>query len=217
MHIAEGALSVTPQGIGVLWTGVAAAAAGTVLGLRRMDYERVPQVAMLSAVFFVVSLFPIPMGITSAHLVLAGLIGLVLGWAAFPALLVALFLQAVLFGDGGLTTLGINTTIMAVPAIVSFYLFRPVIHAKQEWIVFAGGFAAGAVGVILGALVNALALYVAEKQYHLLAYAVIGFHLPFAAVEGLITGSVVVFLRKVRPELLEAPLLATEPSEAPNA
>ena len=59
MHITEGVLS-TPEGIAVLAAGWAATAAGTAIGLWRMDYERVPQVALLSATFFVVSLVEVP-------------------------------------------------------------------------------------------------------------------------------------------------------------
>ena len=62
MHITEGVLSGSPEGIAVLTAGMAAAALGTAVGLRRMDYERVPQVAMLTSVFFVVSLVPVPLG-----------------------------------------------------------------------------------------------------------------------------------------------------------
>ncbi len=48
--------------------------------------------------------------------------GLLLGWPAFPAILVGLFLQALLFQFGGLTVLGVNTFNVAVPAVLCFYL-----------------------------------------------------------------------------------------------
>ena len=85
MHIQEGALSGSTEGIVVLCAGAALAAAGTALGLRKMDYQRVPQVAMLSSAFFVASFIHVPVGPTNVHLVLNGLAGLILGWAAFPA------------------------------------------------------------------------------------------------------------------------------------
>ena len=116
MHIYEGVLSNSPEGIAVLSVGIVATAAGTAMGLRKMDYERVPQVAMLSSAFFVISLITVPLAGTSVHLVLSGLVGLILGWAAFPAMLIALVLQAMFFGIGGPTTLGINTLSMALPA-----------------------------------------------------------------------------------------------------
>ncbi len=124
MHIPEGFLSGTPGGIGVLAAGAAVAATGTAIGLRKIDYEQMPRVAMLSAAFFVASLVHVPLGGTSVHLVLNGLVGLILGWAAFPAILIALFLQAVFFGFGGVTTLGLNTVTMALPAVAAYYLFH---------------------------------------------------------------------------------------------
>ena len=89
MHIAEGVLSPA-----VLATGYALTAAGTALGLKKLDYDRLMTVAILAATFFVGSLIHVPIGITSAHLILNGLLGVILGWAAFPAILAALALQA---------------------------------------------------------------------------------------------------------------------------
>jgi len=209
MHIAEGALSGSTEGLVVLGVGWAATVAGTAIGLRRMDYERVPQVALLSAAFFVISLIQIPIGATSVHLVLCGLIGLVLGWAAFPALLVALTLQVLIAGVGGPTTLGINTFVMAAPAIVSYVFFRRGIRGKSETLTFLVAFFAGALAVLLGAVLNATALALAGKDFHLIAGATLVGHLFIVPFEGLITATAVVFLRKVRPELLEAPLLAS--------
>jgi len=207
MHIPEGTLSGSPEGIVVLCAGAALTAAGTALGLRKMDYERVPQAAMLGSAFFVVSLIHVPLGLTSVHLVLNGLIGLLLGWAAFPALLIALLLQAILFGHGGLTALGINTLTMALPGVACHYLFHRPVLCRSDATAFSAGFGAGALAVLLAALLTASALRAAGEEFELFAGAVLGFHLAVAAVEGLVTGSVVLFLRKVRPELLEAPLL----------
>jgi len=214
MHIYEGVLAGTAEGQSLLLAGAVAAAAGTALGLYRLDYERVPRVAVLSAAFFVASLIQVPLGPTSEHLILAGLMGLVLGWAAFPAVLVALLLQALFFSFGGLTTLGLNTVIMALPAVVCYYLFRRAAASRSELVVYSAGFTAGATAILLGAVLNAGALMAGGEAFQFIANLVAAFHLPLAVVEGLVTGSVVVLLRKVRPELLEAPLLAPGPQEA---
>ena len=214
MHIAEGALSGSPEGLAVLAAGWAVAVTGTGIGLRRMDYERVPQVALLSATFFVVSLIPIPVGVTSAHLVLCGLMGLILGWAAFPAVLVALILQSLIAGVGGPTTLGINTTVMATPAVICYGLFHRLMHVRSEAATFVVGFAAGALAVLAGAVLNAVALVTAGEGLEVFAATAFAIHLFIAPVEGLVTAVVVVFLRKVRPEMLDAPLLATHPRGA---
>ena len=94
-HIPDGVLSAP-----VLITGAVVTVGALAVALRRLDYERIPQAAVLSAAFFVASLVSVPVGPSSVHLLLNGLMGLVLGWAAVPAILVALVLQAVFFGFG---------------------------------------------------------------------------------------------------------------------
>lgn len=102
MHVSEGILSGP-----VLVSGAALAAVGTGIGLKRLDYDDIAKAGMLSAGFFVASLIHIPIGPANAHLILSGLVGLLLGWGAFPAILVGVSLQAVLFQFGGITTLGV--------------------------------------------------------------------------------------------------------------
>jgi cobalt/nickel transport system permease protein len=207
MHIEDGVLAASPTGLAILAGGAALAAAGTAFGLRRIDYERVPQVGMLSAAFFVASLVHVPIGFSSVHLVLNGLVGLLLGWAAFPAILIALFLQSVLFGFGGLLALGVNTVTMAVPAVAVGCLLNGATRAKSDAAAAVAGFAAGGMGILLGLFLWAAAMTAAQAEFRTLSQAVVGAYLGLALIEGLVTASAVAFLRKVRPELLEAPLL----------
>ena len=92
MHLSEGVLH-TP----VLLAGVALAAIGVAVGLRRLDSERLPLTALFAAAFFVASTIHVPVGIGSVHLILNGMAGLFLGWAVFPAFLIALLLQVLFF------------------------------------------------------------------------------------------------------------------------
>jgi len=213
MHIPDGILSGSPAGIGVLAAGAAVAAAGTILGLRRMDYERVPQVALLSAAFFVASLIRVPFGPTSVHLLLTGLMGLMLGWTAFPAILVALVLQAMFFQFGGLTTLGVNTMTMAFPAVLCYLLFRRAAGSRHDVVGASAGFAAGAFGFALSALAFSGVLLAGGSEFKALAQTLLVVHLPVALAEGAVSAFVIVLLRRVRPELLRAPLLAAAPAE----
>ncbi len=203
MHIHDAVFASTPEGIAILGVGILATVGGTAIGLRRIDYEQMPRVAVVISVFFVVSLIHVPLGVTSTHLVLNGLVGLLLGWAAFPALLIALLLQAVLFGHGGLLALGVNTLTMALPAVVVWYLFRHVSVIRQDGLAFLVGFSAGALAVLLSALLTSLALWLTGSEFKGLATAVFGVHLLMAGVEGLVAGGVMVFLRKVRPEFVQ--------------
>ena len=109
MHIAEGVLSAP-----VLITGAVVAAGAVAYGLKKLDPRQVMMAAILGAAFFVASLIHIPVGPSSVHLLLNGLLGVLLGWSAVPVIFVGLLLQAILYGFGGLTVLGVNTATMGL-------------------------------------------------------------------------------------------------------
>jgi len=196
VHLPEGILSAP-----VLIGGAAAAGGGVLWGLRTVRDDRVPVVALLAATFFVASLIHVPVGVGSVHLILNGLAGVLLGWGVFPALAVGLLLQAVLFGHGGLTVLGVNTAVMALPALAVASLLRPLL-IRRRW-GFAAGFLAGALAAGGSACLMAAALALSGRTWLAPAAAALIVHLPIMAVEGVITGTVVAFLQKVRPEMLD--------------
>ena len=196
MHISEGVLSAP-----VLISGGALAAAGTAIGLKKLDYDRIAQAGMLSAAFFVASLIHVPVGPANAHLILNGLVGLLLGWAAFPAILVALVLQAILFQFGGITALGINTMIMALPAVLCYIVCSPFLHKKPA-LALPAAFACGFLSVLLSALVLGLALVFTEENFFEVAAVVIVAHIPVMIIEGIVTALCVAFLKKVQPTML---------------
>ena len=196
MHISEGVLSAP-----VLGVGVALALAGTAVGLKKLKEDKIPQTAILSAAFFVASLIHVPIGPSSVHLILNGLLGLMLGWIAFPAILIALLLQGVLFQFGGITTLGVNTVIMATPAVVCHYLFAGFVH-KPDAISHAASFACGFLSVFFSSLLVGTALMFTQENFLEVAWAVVIAHLPVMFIEGLVAIFCVGFLKKVQPELL---------------
>jgi cobalt/nickel transport system permease protein len=197
MHISEGVLSPS-----VLLAGAGLAAAGTAIGLKKLDYEVIPRVAILSAAFFVASLIHVPVGPVGLHLVLNGLMGLLLGWLAVPAILVALFLQALLFQFGGLTVLGVNTVVMAAPAVLCFYGYRGLLR-RPGTPGAVGAFACGATAILLSGLLVAAALITTGQAFLEVAELVLLAHIPVMVMEGVITLFIFLFLKKVRPEMLE--------------
>ncbi|WP_165079392.1 MULTISPECIES: cobalt transporter CbiM [unclassified Desulfovibrio] len=212
MHIAEGVLSPA-----VLGAGAALGAAGVALGLRHMDGGRLMEAGILSAAFFVGSLIHVPIGVTSAHLLLTGLLGVLLGWAAFPAILAALLLQALLFQYGGLTTLGVNTFTMGTSAVVAWYAWRGI---RRLWPGPAGekfaAFCGGALGVALSALLTALALAFTNEGFVTAARLLLLAHLPVMAAEGFVTMITVAFIARVRPEMLAEALPVSAPAASPR-
>jgi len=198
MHISEGVLSAS-----VLVSGAALGAAGTAIGLKKIDYDRIPEVAILSAAFFVASLVHVPIGPASVHLILNGLVGVFLGWVAFPAILVGLLLQALLFQYGGLTSLGVNTVIMALPAAVCFHAFRSGIKSKNPATSMVSSFLCGFGATFLGSLLAALSLAFTGEQFLAVSKLIVIAHLPVMVIEGLVTAFCVKFLKRVKPEMLE--------------
>jgi len=207
MHISEGVLSAP-----VLLTGAAITAVGCAVGLKKMDYDRIPQVAILSSTFFVASLVHVPIGPSSVHLILNGIIGLLLGWAAFPAILVALTLQSILFQFGGITTLGVNTVNVAVPALVCYYMFNYAVKRENTFISLGSAFACGFLAVLLTSIIAASALIFTGEAFMGVSKLVVIAHFPVMIIEGIMTAFCVAFLKKVKPEILgvaHAPIKST--------
>ena len=205
-HIPDGVLSAP-----VLVVGAAVSLAGCVYGLRRLEAERIPQVAVLSAVLFVAALVHFPVGPASVHLILNGLTGIVLGWAAFPAILVALLLQAVLFGFGGLIVLGVNVANMALPAVLCGALFFAVARSGRRRTIAAG--LAGGLGVVLTAMLVALTLALSGREFVAAAKLVVFAHIPVAVIEVVFSAAVIGLLLRVKPELLSLPCAGEHANE----
>jgi cobalt/nickel transport system permease protein len=196
LHLSEGILSGP-----VLVSGAALAAVGTGIGLKSLDYDRIARAGILSASFFVASLVHVPIGPSSIHLILNGVVGLLLGWGAVPAILVALLLQAVLFQFGGITTLGINTVIMAAPAVVVYHAFGSMAK-RTDLLGLVGAFCVGFWSVLLSGVIAAAALVLTGEGFVAVAALILSAHLPVMVIEGIVTLFCVVFLRKVQPSLL---------------
>lgn len=195
MHISEGVLSAP-----VLIGGGVLTAVGTAVGLHRLDYDRIMNTAILTSAFFVASLVHVPIGPGSIHLVLNGLLGIILGWACFPAILVALLLQAVFFQFGGLLVLGVNTFNMAAPALLCYYLVRPLLARPKARSV--AGFVGGALAIFLAALCMALSLALSDSGFLTTAKLVVIANLPIMLIEGVVTMFAITFLAKVHPGLI---------------
>jgi len=211
MHIPDGILPLPVTGAGYAVTAVT-----TWYSVRRINQQEdprrdVPKASLLTAAFFVASWIHVPVPPTSIHLVLNGLLGALLGYYAFPAILIGLFFQAVMFGHGGLTTLGINAMIMGLPAIVAHYIFRLRKARGGETQKKTGvfGFLAGVVAMGISVALFVVILLtnlpaeidvVSEKAA---IYALAIAHIPLIFIEGAITALVTTFLRRVRPGVLD--------------
>ena len=212
MHIPDGFLPAT-----VCAAGYVVAAPVTWYSIHKINQkenprEGVPKASLLTAAFFVVSWIHIPVPPTSVHLVLNGLLGAVLGYFAFPAILIGLFFQAVMFQHGGLTTLGVNSIVMGLPALLSYYVFRirNLLRKKGQVVTGVFGFLAGFGGIGISVIMFVVILLtslpagfdVATERAAI--YTVALAYLPLMVIEGVFTALVTVFLQRVRPRLLDS-------------
>jgi len=201
MHLSEGVLH-TP----VLLAGVALAVVGVAVGLRRLESERLPLTALFAAAFFVAGTIHVPVGIGSVHLILNGMAGLFLGWAVFPAFLIALLLQVLFFSFGGFAVLGVNLCVMALPAVAAHYVLRGYLKPGMGPMakLFAG-LGAGIIGVggagVLASLVLALD---GGKHYQDLIALLLLSHLPVFILDGIISYGVISLLSKMYPSALQS-------------
>lgn len=199
MHIVDGALA-NPVVIG----GAVLATGGIALGLRSLNMERIPVAGVLSASFFIASLIHVPIGPSSVHLILNGMAGMILGWAAFPALFVGLLLQAAFFGFGGVTVLGINTFNIAMPAVIVGVICRPFIRNGSCTLAAIWGGIGGALAIALTTAFVGLSLALSGEQFLVAARLVFFAHIPVMVIEGLLTAAAVTLAVRVKPRLFHA-------------
>lgn len=198
MHISEGVLTAP-----VLLAGGGGTILGLAIGLRRMNVREIPKVALFTAAFFVASLVHIPIGPSNAHLVLNGILGILLGWTAFPAIFIGLFFQAVLFQFGGLTTLGVNTLNMAAPAVIIGALARPVFQINSGLFAIMMAAIAGAGAIVLSAAMVAGSLALSGDSFIAVSKLIFFAHIPIAIAEGILSVLIISFLLRTKPEIIK--------------
>ncbi len=190
--------------------------------------EKIPLIAVVTAAFFVACLFRVPVPPTSLHLVLSGLVGILLGPLALVCIFVGLLLQALLFQNGGITVLGVNSVVMGLPAVLAWFVFKALTQ-KTNTAVSAGAASVFSIlistlllaavflaaGINFGSL-NALADYasgipvlssvvsvLAHSTFGLTVFLLLLMNLPLMIIEGIICAFIVPFIEKVKPEMLE--------------
>ena len=195
MHLSEGILK--PE---ILMVGAGVSSVLTFYAFKTLKDEEIPKTAVLSALFFLATFIHIPIGPTSVHLVLGGLVGALLGMRAFLAIFVALVLQVLLFGFGGITTLGINLFNLAMPAALAGFLFT--LPIKSTWQKNILWFALGFIPLCLSALLLSLTLSLNGELFVDAAKLALLAHFPVMIIEGVITLFALRFIEKVSPHLL---------------
>jgi cobalt/nickel transport system permease protein len=189
---------------------------------RTLKTRQAPYLALGAAFSFVIMMFNIPIvGGTTGHATGATLIAILLGpWAAIISVSVALIIQALLFGDGGITAIGANCFNMGVVGGLAGYgIYRLIaagsgIKSRRRWI--AGAIAAY-ISLNISALVTAVQLGIQPMLERTssgqplyspfpLSVAVPAMALEhlflFGIVEAVVTALVIKYFQKSDPEML---------------
>jgi cobalt/nickel transport system permease protein len=223
MHIPDGYLS--PATCATLYTGSAPFWWVSLRRMRRgLNTHMVPLLSVFAAFSFIIMMFNLPLpGGTTGHAVGVGIAAIVLGpWASILAISMALIIQALLFGDGGITAIGANCFNMAILGSLAAYgIYRmlagraPIASPRR---VMAGAIA-GYVAINLSALAAAAELGIQPLLYRdatgaalyapyplqIAIPAMMAGHLTVAGLaEMVVSGGVVAYLQRMEPNLLRA-------------
>lgn len=218
MHIPDGYLG--PPTYGALWAAMAAVWGYASRRMRRtLEASRVPLLALSASFVFVIMMFNIPIpGGTTGHATGAVLIAILIGpWESVMAVSIALIVQAVVFGDGGITALGANCFNIAFAETMAGYaVYKLIASGTKRRLIGAG---AGAyVGINVAALLTAVELGV-QPMLHTapdgrplyspfpltatIPAIMIGHLTVFGALEAVVTALVVSYIIKSHPEIMK--------------
>ncbi|MGB6301668.1 MAG: energy-coupling factor ABC transporter permease [Rivularia sp. (in: cyanobacteria)] len=208
MHIPDGFVSVPVAAATTL-----ASVAGLAVALGRskdaFGVRRAPVLGLTTAFIFAAQMINFPVaGGTSGHLLGGTLAAIVLGspWAGAICSAVVLIIQAVLFADGGITALGANIFNIGFVGVWVGWLLTQTLHrllgGSKSRLPLAAGIAA-AISVPVAAIFAALELAISgTANFGVVLPAMAGVHILIGIGEGLITGGVLAYLVKARPDLL---------------
>lgn len=201
MHIADGVLNAPT---------IAATYAGTALmlkwSLKDMAEDEIPRISLTTGTFFAVSLMSIPVGPSSIHPLMVGIMGVMLGRRATLAFFIGLLLQALLFQHGGITSLGANTLMLAIPALVAqqVYLRFPLAPLVK-------GMMAGALATVLTVLLLIVMLVASQPLFaqgtlSAVRMLIVG-HVPLVVMEAVVTGFALQLMVRAKPDWLQEGVL----------
>jgi cobalt/nickel transport system permease protein len=190
---------------------------------RRLNTQAVPLLSVFAAFSFVIMMFNLPLpGGTTGHAVGVGIATIVLGpWGSILAISVALVIQAIFFGDGGITAIGANCFNMAiVGSLVAYVAYRliagraPIESPRRVAAAAISGYCAINASALLAAIefgiqpmlfhdASGTPLY-APYPLHIAVPAMMIGHLTIAGLaEMVVSGGVVAYLQRAEPALLK--------------
>ena len=199
MHISEGILKAE-----IIIPATVVAGVWVAYLLYRLNFKDIPKIACISAIFFVASFIHIPLGPTAIHLVLGGLVGAFLGVNAIIAIFVGLLLQALFFGYGGISVLGVNLLMIAVATIFARYFVKLSFKEQkyQKIYRYICWFLVGFIPLLCSSLILSGVLVLNGKEFLAISGLALAANFPLMIVEGIINLFAISFIYRVNKELL---------------
>lgn len=176
-----------------------------------LNEKNIPLMAVLAAgIFAIMSMnIPVPFG-SSGHMVGAAMVAIIFmsPWAGVICIAMVLLVQALFFGDGGVTTYGANVINMGViGSFVGFYMWQALKHPRLGGLLNLGKYwsvgVAAWIAIFLAACMAAVEMWLGGTFPLGLGLLYMGgYHAMIGIFEAIITVVVVFTLQKVRPDLL---------------
>lgn len=212
MHIPDGYLDPTEVIVFAVISAVFIIL-GILQAKKYLTTKTIPLFAVLTAGVFAFQLINFPIvGGTSGHLVGGVLLGVFLGpFGALLSMGLLLTIQAFVFADGGVTALGANIFNMGViGGFLGYYIYLGIrkLVGRGHWGIRIGAAVASYISVVLAALACGLQIgwsYTFPYGIQYTVPAMVGWHLIIGLGEAIITVSVIEYVIRVRPDLLELP------------
>ena len=229
MHLPDGVMGLTQA---ASWWALTGGSLITAVMAFRNKAKDIPGIkgilGLLTAVSFVISTlhFPVPVIGSSAHIVGAAIIAFIVGPKLLPIIIfLSLFIQALFFSHGGLTTLGANTFATWFGGFLGwaiFYFSDKINYKNSKFFFIATTWLAGFLGniIVYGVSSTQIALSEVHEAAFSTAWATAAIayaptQVPLAIVEGIITVGVLKFLMSRRPQIFEhlRPVSIIDPSK----
>ncbi|MBI4855948.1 MAG: energy-coupling factor ABC transporter permease [Acetobacterium woodii] len=212
MHMADALVSPAVGGI-MLAASAGAIAYSAYKCKDDLDEKKIPLMGVMGAVIFAGQMinFTIPGTGSSGHIGGGILLAALLGpFPAFLTITAVLLIQALFFADGGLLALGANIWNMGFYACLLVYplVFKPIV---KKGLTPTRITVASIVSVVLALTVGAASVVLQTVASGITELPMVTFmglmipiHLAIGLIEGIVTGGILVFVYKMRPELLES-------------
>lgn len=224
MHIPDGLMDPLVAGLGWLEFAVVAAIAVYLSGRKLRDKD-LPRVAVLCAGVFVAQMLNFPIGGgTTGHLIGGALLAIMVGpVTAIVGMTVVLLIQALMFGDGGLTAFGLNAINMAVVAPLTgwgvYTIVKPLVSRGtagpgktftpgEAFAIGAGAWASVFIAAAACAAELAVSYAISDGAYGIAATvsipAMLGYHAIIGVGEAVITVGVAAYVLRVSPQMFKS-------------